>query len=164
MKSMAFLPMANDLLVMDIVDQGIHGDTYPISITVSGPQGQAWSWLVYPLEEWNGWDIESADAYCVPRSLLLDQGRDGFIICREMNAVFKGERLVATADSQKLLLAKLFADIGVGCAFSVVILSELVERNPAKKVIDDIGQILETQRYSEKSRLIFDLIQTHSTL
>jgi hypothetical protein len=156
--------MANDLLVMDIVDQGTPGDTYPISITVSGPQGQAWSWLVYPLEEWNGWDIESADEHCVPRSLLLDQGRDGFIICREMNAVFSGERLVAPLEATKLLLARLFADIGVGCAFSVTILSEMGENNLGKKITDEIDQILEKQRYFDKSRLIFDLISPHITL
>jgi hypothetical protein len=161
---MALVQMANDLLVMDITDQGNPGERYPISICARGPEGQAWSWLVYPLEEWNGWDVETENAHCVPRSLLLEQGRDGFIICRELNAIFSGEQVVVTSAAHKHLLEKLYADLGVRFAYTVVVLANWLADADSGSVTVDIEMLNQQHPHSNKSGLIFDLLESHLKL
>jgi hypothetical protein len=161
---MALVQMANDLLVMDITDQGNPGARYPVSICVTGPEGQGWSWLVYPLEEWNDWDTESEDAHCVPRSLLLSQGRDGFIICRELNAVFAGEQVVVTCAAHKHLLEKLYADLGIRLTFAVVVLTDWLADSKAGSVMADIELLNQQHPHINKSGMVFELLDGHLKL
>lgn len=112
--------MANELLVIDLKAPGLSSESYPISIGVAGPGDQVWSWLVCPLEDWVYWDVSYDSVHGLRRSQLLEQGRDGYIICREMNAIFKGFTLVTLSRWTGILLTKLYRDLGVRMSFSLV--------------------------------------------
>lgn len=111
--------MANDLLVIDIKASGLCDQSYPISIGVAGSDDQRWSWLVYPLETWHQWDREFESEHGITRDQLYEQGRDGFIICKEMNAVFSAQTLIAPTASTKNMLEKLFRDLSIRMAFDL---------------------------------------------
>lgn len=132
--------MANELLMIDIKASGLCDQSYPISIGVAGVETPRWSWLVYPLETWHHWDAKLEAQHGISRDQLLAQGRDGFIICKEMNAVFKGLTLACPTPRTKALLEKLYRELAIGMSFEVMDMRtavggdmyETIESNGAK--------------------------------
>lgn len=120
--------MANDLLVIDIKASGLCDQSYPISIGVAGADVQTWSWLVYPLETWHQWDVEFETEHGISRDQLYAQGRDGFIICKEMNAVFSSHTLISLTAATKKMLEKLFSDLSIRMSFDVSDITYLMEK------------------------------------
>lgn len=125
--------MANDLLVIDIKASGLCDQSYPISIGVAGAEDQRWSWLIYPLETWHGWSHESESEHGITRDKLLEEGRDGFIICKEMNAIFKGLKLVASTSFVIGLLTKIFKDLSIIMSFEVLEIETLCRADRTEK-------------------------------
>jgi hypothetical protein len=119
--------MANDLLVIDVKASGSTDQAYPISIGVAGPDAQTWLWLIYPLETWGAWDGTDDASHGITWSQTLEQGRDGFIVCKEMNAVFKGLSLISYSASAKTLIEKLFRELSIGLSFDVVDIDTLIK-------------------------------------
>lgn len=130
--------MANELLVIEIKASGLCDQSYPISIGVAGAETLRWSWLVYPLETWHHWDAKLESEHGISRDQLLAQGRDGFIICKEMNAVFQGLTLVCPTTRTKCLLEKIYHDLAIGMSFQVVDMS-IADGSDMVKVIESSG-------------------------
>lgn len=117
--------MANDLLVIDIKASGLCDQSYPISIGVAGSDNQCWSWLIYPLEIWHSWDAEFEGEHGISRDQLLAQGRDAFIVCKEMNAIFRGYTLIAPTLRTKNLLEKVYVGLAMRQTFEVTEMAHL---------------------------------------
>lgn len=117
-----------NLLVIECEGSGLSDQGYPVSIGVSGPNGQSWYWLVCPMEDWDYWDSFAEAIHGIAYNELLEAGRDCFIIAREMNAIFKGNTLYATTPWTPRWITRMFSESGVQMAFEVVnIVSELEE-------------------------------------
>lgn len=108
----------DDVLTMDIEASGLTDESYPLSIGVAGNE-QRWIWYVTPLGEWVEWCEVAAGIHGIERDFLLSQGRDSFLVAREMNAIFKGRTLMVNTEWDQRWLAKLFDESDVRCAFEV---------------------------------------------
>lgn len=156
--------MANDLLVIDIKAPGFCSQSYPISIGVAGPEDQVWAWLVYPLEDWFYWDAAFDDVHGIRKSQLLEQGRDGFIVCREMNAIFKGMTLVSHSAWTHVLVVKLFESLGVGMAFALVTLEQFLPEGTGARLMAEIEKISFSNVSSEDAQMVWKLVSESTPL
>ncbi len=142
-------PNEAELLTVDCESSGLHADSYPISIGVAGPDNQTWSWLVCPLEQWTYWDEYAEEAYHnIPRSQLIEQGRDPFLLCRELNAIFDTKVLVSDSPWDKVWLEKMFSDCNVKMGFTVLHLQDIFEHSVTNAIFDklDAGPISHVAR------------------
>lgn len=126
---------SNDVLTMDIEASGLTAESYPVSIGVAGNE-QRWIWYVSPLGEWDEWCEIAAAMHGIERDFLLSQGRDAFLIAREMNAIFKGHTLLVNSDWDQVWLAKLFDESGVRCAFEVKRLEQVFSSDTCTLIND----------------------------
>jgi len=117
---------SNDLLILDCESSGLSEHSYPISIGVSGPDGQVWYWMICPLEDWDEWDSFAEAIHGIDREQLTQQGRDAFLVAREMNAVFKGKSIYSDSRWDSHWIKKLFDDSGVKMAFSIKTLLDVL--------------------------------------
>ena len=155
--------MANDLLVIDIKASGLCDQSYPISIGIAGADNQLWSWLVYPLETWSAWDVALESQHGITRNQLLEQGRDSFIICREMNTVFRGHALISLSSRTRDLLEKMFRDLGIRMAFEVVDMDILTGNGMVDPAHDDFGNPKLSNVASIDAAIIRDMVVTYRT-
>lgn len=126
--------MANELLVIEIKASGLCDQSYPISIGIAGADDLRWSWLVYPLETWSHWDPQAEKAHGITRNQLLEQGRDGFIICKEMNAIFRGMTLTCPSLRTKILLERIYLDLGISMSFNLAGVINFDGHQPANPI------------------------------
>ncbi|MBD8615182.1 hypothetical protein IFT69_15925 [Pseudomonas putida] len=127
--------MPNDVLTLDIEASGLTAESYPVSIGVAG-NDQAWIWYVTPLGEWVEWCEIAAGIHGIDRDFLLSQGRDPFLVAREMNAIFKGRSLMVNSEWDQGWLAKLFDESSVRCAFEVKRLDQVFAASVCHSIND----------------------------
>lgn len=128
-------PAYQHLLVMDIEASSLSKDSHPISIGVAG-EGQRWIWFVTPLGEWEDWCEIAESTHGIDRDFLMAQGRDAFLVAREMNAVFKGQVLLINSDWDVMWINKLFDETGVKMGFSVKKLEEVIPPSICQSISD----------------------------
>lgn len=118
--------LTRDMVVLDCEASGLSDASYPITIGACGPDMQSWYWVISPMEDWDYWDAFSEGIHGITHSTLMEQGRDAFLVAREMNAVFKGLVLVIDSQWDKFWVQKLFEDSGVNMAFTLQVASSLM--------------------------------------
>jgi hypothetical protein len=118
--------LAHDMVVLDCESSGLSDASYPITIGACGPDLQSWYWVISPLEDWDYWDSFAEGVHGISHATLLEQGRDAFLVAREMNAVFKGLGLVVDSQWDKFWIQKLFEDSGVKMAFTLHVATSLM--------------------------------------
>lgn len=128
----------SELFTLDIESSGLATDSYPISIGVAGADDESWYWLICPLEDWNHWDEFAQDKHGISRDELVEQGRDAFLVSRELNAIFKGKTLVVDSKWDEAWLARLFTDLDVRPSFVVKHLSDIVPSVVSEAIFDEI--------------------------
>ncbi|MHD0644671.1 hypothetical protein ACYPKM_03395 [Pseudomonas aeruginosa] len=94
-------------------------EPFPLRISVESLQAEPWSIDVCPLEHWRSWSDDAELEHKLSREGLIAHGRDAYLVCREMNARFKGETLVVDDTNSIELLQKLFGDVSVTMAFAI---------------------------------------------
>ncbi len=118
--------LSSQVVVLDCEASGLSDESYPISIGVCGPDMQSWYWLICPLEDWEYWDSFSETIHGIERDVLLEQGRDAFLVAREMNAIFKGLSLTVDSEWDSFWVKKLFEDSGVKMGFDINFVAALL--------------------------------------
>jgi hypothetical protein len=152
--------MTCDRLVMDIEASGLADESYPISIGVAGAEGQSWSWLVYPLEDWQYWDEFSEDIHGIARSQLLQDGRDGFIICRDMNAIFAGKTLIVDSEWDQFWINRLFSELSVRMAFTVRHMDSVLDQ-PISRRVNELMEFIDwPHKALDDAKLLLSLIES----
>lgn len=127
--------LQQDVLVLDIEASSLSAQSYPIAIGVAG-HTQRWNWFVTPLGEWDDWCDIAESLHHIERDFLLAQGRDAFLVAREMNAIFKGQVLLVNSEWDKRWLDLLYDETGVRCSFTVKRLDEVFEANICGAIMD----------------------------
>ena len=143
---------SDDVLTMDIEASGLTAESYPVSIGVAGNE-QRWIWYVAPLGEWDEWCEIAAGVHGIERDFLLSQGRDAFLVAREMNAIFKGLTLLVNSDWDQGWLTKLFDESGVRCAFEVRRLDQVFEPDVCG-IINDAFESAEIPHEADKDATV----------
>lgn len=79
--------------ILDIEASGFGKGSYPIEIGVAADDGEQFSWLVYPQDDWVHWQPDAEALHKIPRSKLLESGLPVRDIAKQMNARFEGQTL-----------------------------------------------------------------------
>lgn len=120
-------------VAMEVLGSSHTSLSYPVSIGASTGD-QRWIWHITPLGEW----IEAAagDAYrsTVNLDFLLAQGRDPFLVARELNAIFLGQNVVVATECEQRWIRLLFTETNVICAFPVCRLDECFSEEECHRI------------------------------
>lgn len=154
--------MPEDLLTLDIESSGLSDDSYPISIGISGSDNQSWYWLVCPLEDWSHWDDFAQDNHGISRDELIEEGRDAFLVSREINAVFNGKTLIVDSKWDSFWINRLYSDLGVEPSFSVKHLADVFPGSVSSAVFDEIEKRDWIHNAASDAKDLRDIILRHA--
>lgn len=147
-----------DKLCLDVESSGLSDEAYPVSIGVAGPDKQQWSWMICPLEDWDYWDEFAEDVHGISRETLIEEGRDAFLVCKEMNAIFAGKQLAVDSPWDVEWVNRLFYDTGVKPSFKIVRLTQLYPSNVIQVMDECITNAPWPHDAAGDARMLFDLV------
>ncbi len=114
------------ILIIELKKSVSSENVYPIWISVKYRTVSLWTCYVYPLENWNSWSDQD-DTNGIDLAHLFENGRDGYIICREMNAIFNGKTLFVEDKQDEVALDKLFSELSIKKSFLIKQLGSLAK-------------------------------------
>lgn len=129
--------MPGDIITLDTEASGLSDDSYPISIGIAG-DNKTWFWLICPLEDWDYWDEFSAEIHGISRSQLIEQGRDPYLVCRELNALFADKVLIVDSTWDVFWISKMFRDINVKMNFQIRKIEDIYSPTAASAIFEEI--------------------------
>lgn len=159
-----FLEMSDDRFVLSVKSSGLSDDSYPISLGIAGQDSLALSWLIYPLEDWNHWDDSSEEAHGITKTKLFSEGRDGFLVCREINAIFNGKSIIVCSDWDNFWIRKLFMSLSVKMSFSLIHLKDFVSKEQIGAFHTKFGTVGCTHAAKDDAQKAYGVLQSLALL
>ncbi|AYG48439.1 hypothetical protein DV532_29860 (plasmid) [Pseudomonas sp. Leaf58] len=151
-----------ELLTLDIEASSYNNDeSYPVSIGIAGPGGQTWYRLVCPLEHWDDWDPVAEILHGIERETIITHGRDAFLVARELNAMLAGKTLIVDSPWDIQWMKKLYDDVDVSQAFSVLLFSDHLPAQTVAKIHEQIEVLNWPHVANEDAVLLRKILAVH---
>ncbi len=95
--------------VIDVEASGFGSGSYPIEVGFITSRSQTHCTLIKPLDDWQHWDRKAEKLHGISRSVLMDHGKDPFLVCGWLNHHLRGETVYSDAWANDMCwLARLF--------------------------------------------------------
>ncbi len=141
--------------VLDMEASGFGRASYPIEVGYALPDGQTFCTLIQPAPEWTHWDAGAEALHCIPRSAVLQRGRDVKEVAQHLNEQLGGRTVYCDGWANDYSwLAALFDAAGTRPAFRLEHLRTLLNERQAARwhgIKDQVTHELRLQRHRASS-------------
>ncbi|MFV8836496.1 hypothetical protein ACNSTU_16160 [Aquisalimonas sp. APHAB1-3] len=113
---------------LDVEASGLAGDSYPIRVVWTLPDGSREGYYIRPDPEWTHWEAEAEAIHRIPRDVLFERGQSATWVLERMNAVLAGCTVyLADPGLDGFWMRRLFEAARVAPAFELASLWDLPE-------------------------------------
>ena len=141
--------------ILDMEASGFGKYSYPIEVGYALPDGQTYCTLIQPAPEWTHWDASAEALHRIPRSAVLQHGRDVKDVAQHLNEQLRGRTLYCDGWANDYTwLAALFDAAGKRPAFKLDNLRALLNEREAATwhgVKEQVARELSLQRHRASS-------------
>lgn len=129
--------------------------SYPIEVGYALPNGQTFCTLIQPAPDWVHWDSSAEALHRIPRSAVLQHGRDIRSVAQHLNEHLRGQTIYSDGWANDYSwLAALFDAAGKRPAFKLDNLRALLTENEAANwhaMKEQVARELRLQRHRASS-------------
>ena len=141
--------------ILDMEASGFGKASYPIEVGYALPDGQTYCTLIRPTPEWTHWDASAEALHHIPRSAVLQLGRDVKDVAQHLNDHLGGRTVYCDGWANDYSwLAALFDAAGRRPAFKLDHLRALLNEREAAAwhgVKEQVARELRLQRHRASS-------------
>lgn len=138
-------------VVIDVEASGFGPESYPIEVGVVLADGQRYSRLISPFDDWTFWSPEAESVHGISRETLYQAGHSAHDVARELNQLLAGQVVYSdgwTVD--KTWIDRLFYRCAIPCAFHVSPLESILTESQMmawQQAICETRENLQVQRH-----------------
>ena len=141
--------------ILDMEASGFGRASYPIEVGYALPDGQTYCTLIQPTAEWTHWDTNAEALHGIPRSAVLQRGRDVKDVAQHLNEHLGGRTVYCDGWANDYSwLAALFDAAGQRAAFRLEHLRTLLNERETSNwhaTKEQVASELRLQRHRASS-------------
>jgi len=136
---------------------GTWSERYPVSIGIAGPSNQLWHRLITP-EAWRALDCEAGRLMGITQEGLSDHGTSAALLCRELNQVFEGQKLLTNNYAQVAMMHHIFKSSGQNMTFRALHVESVMGQEISQELVNSLVLVDKTYKADENAKILRDAI------